>query len=139
MATNFDDVPLLALLKQRMSWLGARQNVLAQNVANADTPGFTARDLKPINFADVLKRSTSTPASVQSGMMVTDPRHIGLAQSATPAFTDMRAPDGEATPSGNTVSLEQEMIKVAGTQAEYQAASNLYAKAIDMMKIAIGR
>jgi len=138
MAMNFDDMPLLAMLKQRMSWLGARQNVLAQNVANADTPGFTARDLKPINFADVLKHSTS-PASVQSGMMVTDPRHIGLAQSATPAFTDMRAPDGEATPSGNTVSLEQEMIKVAGTQAEYQAASNLYAKAIDMTKIAIGR
>jgi flagellar basal-body rod protein FlgB len=138
MAMNIDDMPLMAMIKQRMSWLSARQNVLAQNVANADTPGFTARDLKPVNFEDILKNSTS-PKSAQSGMTVTDPRHISLTQSGSSSFTDYSAPDGEASPSGNSVSLEQEMIRVADTQAEYQAASNLYAKAIDMMKLAIGR
>ena len=138
MAMNTAEVPLLVMLKQRMSWLGARQNVLAQNVANADTPGFTARDLKPVNFADVLKDARS-PAGTQSGMVITDPRHIRSAQLGSGAFTDVAAPDGEASPNGNSVSLEQEMIKVAGTQSEYQAASNLYAKAIEMMKLAIGR
>lgn len=137
MAMNIDDMPLMAMIRQRMSWLSARQNVLAQNVANADTPGFTARDLKPVNFEDLLKGATSS-GGAQSGMMTTDPRHISLAQPGSPAFTDYNAPDGEASPSGNSVSLEQEMIKVADTQAEYQAASNLYAKAIDMMKLAIG-
>jgi flagellar basal-body rod protein FlgB len=137
MALNLDDMPLMAMLKQRMSWLGARQNVLSQNVANADTPGYAARDLKPINFADILKGATSM-AGAQSGMATTDPRHISLTQPGTPAFTDYAAPDGEAAPGGNSVSLELEMIKVADTQAEYQAASNLYAKAIDMMKLAIG-
>jgi flagellar basal-body rod protein FlgB len=135
---NIDDMPLMAMIQQRMSWLSARQNVLAQNVANADTPGFTARDLKPINFEDILKGTTS-PADAQSGTSVTDPRHISLTQPGGPSLTDYSAPDGEDSPSGNSVSLEQEMIKVADTQAEYQAASNLYAKAIDMMKLAIGR
>jgi flagellar basal-body rod protein FlgB len=137
MAMNIDDMPLMAMIKQRMSWLSARQNVLAQNVANADTPGFTARDLKPVNFEDILKGATP-PGGAQSGMTSTDPRHITLTQSGSSSFTDYNSPDGESSPSGNSVSLEQEMIKVADTQAEYQAASNLYAKAIDMMKLAIG-
>ena len=136
MATNVDEPPLLTLLMQRMAWLGARQNVLAENVANADTPGYVARDLKPLNFADVLR---GTALRARSGMSVTDPRHIGLAARESPTFFDTSAPDSEASPNGNSVSLEQEMIKVAGTQAEYQAASNLYAKAIDMLKLAIGR
>ena len=41
------DIPLLSMLKDRMSWLSARQSVLSQNVANADSPGYTAHDLKP--------------------------------------------------------------------------------------------
>lgn len=137
MAVNVDTMPLMAMLKQRLTWLSARQNVLAQNVANVDTPGYTARDLKPINFEDILHGST-TPSGPQSGMSVTDPRHISLTPPNSSGFTDFNSPDGVATPSGNSVSLEQEMIKVADTQAEYQAASNLYAKAIDMMKTAIG-
>ena len=44
-------VPLLSLLTTRMSWLSGRQSVLAQNVANADTPGYQARDMKPMDFA----------------------------------------------------------------------------------------
>jgi len=138
MAMTIDDMPLMAMIKQRMSWLSARQNVLAQNVANADTPGFTARDLKPVNFEDILKGTTQL-GGAQNGVAVTDPRHISLTQPGTPSFADYSAPDGDASSSGNSVSLEQEMIKVADTQAEYQAAGNLYAKAIDMMKLAIGR
>ena len=137
MAANISDMPLLAMLKQRMSWLSARQNVLAQNVANVDTPGYTARDLKPVNFEDILKGSTTAP-QFAGGMNVTDPRHISLTPPGAENFGDFNSPDVEANPSGNSVSLEQEMIRVSDTQAEYQAASNLYAKAIDMMKTAIG-
>ena len=138
MAANMGDMPLLAMLKQRMSWLSARQNVLAQNVANADTPGYTARDLKPVNFQDILQGAT-TPSQFQGGMLVTDPRHISLKPQGASDYNDFASPDGAANPNGNSVSLEQEMIRVSDTQAEYQAASNLYAKAIDMMKTAIGR
>jgi flagellar basal-body rod protein FlgB len=137
MAMNITDMPLLGILKERMSWLSARQNVLAQNVANADTPGYTARDLKPVSFDDVLK-GANKPAQFQGAMTLTDPRHIAVTPAHDAGYADTESPDVEANPTGNTVSLEQEMIRVSDTQAEYQAASNLYAKAIDMMKTAIG-
>ena len=137
MALNISDMPLMAMLKERMGWLSARQNVLAQNVANADTPGYTARDLKPINFEDILQ-GTTTPSQFQGGMTTTDPRHISLKPQGSSDYNDFASPDVAANPSGNSVSLEQEMIRVSDTQAEYQAASNLYAKALSMMKTAIG-
>lgn len=138
MAATLNDMPLLAMLKQRMSWLSARQNVLAQNVANADTPGYAARDLKPVSFDDILKGASGGPAATGGAMRVTDPRHISITPPGGSDYTDVASPDTEANPTGNTVSLENEMIRVSDTQAEYQAASNLYAKAIDMMKTAIG-
>jgi flagellar basal-body rod protein FlgB len=137
MAMTVADMPLFAMLKERMSWLSARQNVLAQNVSNVDTPHYTAKDLKPVDFSDILKDATS-PSSSNSGMMVTDPRHISVTPKSGTDYTDMDSPDVEANPSGNTVSLEAEMIRVSDTQAEYQAASNLYAKAMGMMRTAIG-
>jgi flagellar basal-body rod protein FlgB len=137
MAMNISDMPLLGLLKERMSWLSARQNVLSQNVANVDTPGYTARDLKPVNFEDVLKGATTMP-NFTGGMTITDPRHIAATPAHETGYADVASPDVEANPTGNSVSLEQEMIRVSDTQAEYQAASNLYAKTIDMMKTAIG-
>lgn len=139
MAVSLNDMPLLGMLKQRMSWLSARQNVLAQNVANVDTPGYVARDLKPVNFDDILKGATTGPAMLGGTMRITDPRHITATPQGAGDFADVASPDVAASPNGNTVSLENEMIRVSDTQAEYQAASNLYAKAIDMMKTAIGR
>jgi len=131
---NMPDVPLLSMLRQQMTWLQARQSVLSQNVSNADTPGYTANDLKPMDFEKMLKGNDS---KFQSGLMTTNDHHIAITPGSQ--GTGANSPDIQATNTGTSVSLEQEMIKVAGTQAEYQAASNLYAKAIDMMKIAIGR
>ena len=47
---DVSSIPLLSLLKERMAWLSQRQDLLSQNVANADTPGYTAHDLKPVDF-----------------------------------------------------------------------------------------
>jgi flagellar basal-body rod protein FlgB len=53
---GFADIPLLNQIKGRMTWLDARQQVVAQNVANADTPGYVARDLKaPTDFARAMR------------------------------------------------------------------------------------
>ena len=131
-------IPFLSMLKERMSWLNQRQNVLSQNVANVDTPGYAARDLKPIDFEKALKAATSS-SNFSSGLVVTNPRHIAVSPSAASNFDDESTPDIESDPSGNSVSLEQEMIKVADNQAQFQAATNLYAKAIGMMKTAIGK
>ena len=133
---NLTSVPLLDVLRERMSWLSARQNVLSQNVANADTPGYSARDLKPVDFEKVLQQSTE-PAAFQGGLVVTDPHHIATTPSASSGFQSTAAGDDAIDQTGNSVSVEEEMIKVADTQAQYQAATNIYAKAISMMRTAI--
>jgi flagellar basal-body rod protein FlgB len=130
---DLPDVPLFSMLRQRMSWLHQRQDLLSQNVANADTPGYVARDLKALNFEDAMKSATSGGT-----LMTTNARHIAMSPTTASSFDDMAAPDVEANPNGNSVSLEMEMIKVSDTQAQFQAASNLYAKAMTMMKTAIG-
>jgi len=133
---NLTSVPLLDVLQKRMSWLSARQNVLSQNVANADTPGYSAVDLKPVDFEKVLQQSTE-PAAFQGGLVVTDPHHIATTPSDASGFQSTAAGDDAIDQTGNTVSVEEEMMKVADTQAQYQAATNIYAKAISMMRTAI--
>jgi flagellar basal-body rod protein FlgB len=71
-------------------------------------------------------------------MVTTNARHIALSPSHMSKFEDQETPDQESDPSGNAVSLETEMIKVSDTQAEFQAAANLYSKAMSLMKTAIG-
>lgn len=135
---NLMSVPLLDVLRERMSWLSARQNVLSQNVANADLPGYSAVDLKPVDFQKVLEQSTE-PAAFQGGLVVTDPHHIASTPSTTSGFESTAAGDGSIDQTGNSVSTEEEMMKVADTQAQYQAATNIYAKAISMMRTAIDK
>lgn len=130
---NLPDVPLFSMLRERMSWLHQRQDLLSQNVANADTPGYVARDLKELNFDETLNVTHHG-----APMVTTNIRHIGLTPSTTGTFEDREAPDQESDLNGNAVSLEMEMIKVSETQAQFQAAANLYAKAMTMMKTAIG-
>jgi flagellar basal-body rod protein FlgB len=132
---NLPDLPLMSMLRTRMSWLHQRQDVLAQNVANADTPGFVARDLKALDFNEEMRSQAFNKAS---SLAVTNPRHISIKTTSSNKFDDFESRDVEASPNGNAVSLEAEMIKVSDTQAQFQAAANLYAKAMTMMKTAIG-
>ncbi len=120
-------LPLFDALKARMSWHHARQKVLAENVSNADTPGFRPLDVKP-------------PARAQSGLQMarTEAAHmtIGGANPNGPTNAQRRF---ETTPSGNGVNLEDEMLKVAQNNQDYQLAASLYQKSMGLMKIAIGR
>jgi len=134
---NLSTVPLLDLLRQRMSWLSARENVISQNVANADTPGYAAHDLKALDFASMVK-TMAAPQEFSTALAVTNPRHIEGTAVASSGFQDITSPDTLSNPAGNTVSLDDEMIKVANTQAQYQAAANLYSKAVNLLRTAIG-
>ncbi len=130
---NLPDVPLLSMLRERMTWLHQRQDVLSQNVANADTPNYVAHDLKALNFDDALRSSTSG-----GSLMTTNTKHFAVSPTQNSGFESQESPDVESSPNGNAVSLEMEMIKVSDTQAQFQAAANIYAKAMTMMKTAIG-
>lgn len=131
---NMPDVPLFAMLRERMSWLHQRQDVLSQNVANADTPGYVARDLKALDFDQALNSATAAGRTLTT----TNSMHFAISPTQASKYEDHEAPDQESNPNGNAVSLEQEMIKVSDTQAQFAAAANIYAKAMTLMKTAIG-
>ena len=58
---DLSKIPIFEAIAKRMSWLGERQTVLAQNVANADTPGFAARDLKAPDFSRLMAQPSLNP------------------------------------------------------------------------------
>lgn len=132
---SISDLPVLQALRAKMKWHQARQTVLAQNVANADTPDYQAKDLRPLSFRSALM-SVSEP-----GLRVTDPKHIPIAASAgeTAGYRDRDDSDFDITPSGNSVVLEEQMMKVAQNQMDHQAAASLYSKSIGLLRMAIGQ
>jgi len=129
---DLNGVPLFSLLTQRMSWLSARQSVLAENVSNADTPNYVARDMKPMDFENMLSGENSG-----KGLTLTNARHISIRAASDP-FEEEDARGEGGSPNGNVVSVEQEMIKLSDTQIQYQTATNLYQKAVNMFRTALG-
>jgi flagellar basal-body rod protein FlgB len=120
------NLPLFAGLTKRLAWLGQRQEVLARNVANADTPGYMPRDLVEPDF---LK------------LALEEAKRGSIATASTSAVFESREdPDTyEINPTGNGVVIEQQLIKVAKTASDFQLMTNLYRKHLDMLRIALGR
>jgi flagellar basal-body rod protein FlgB len=127
------DLPLFSMLRTRMQWHQERQRLLSENVANSDTPNFRPRDLAPLKF----DRMTSTVASV--GLSRTESGHIASADATSSSFAMSRHGNYEVRPTGNAVNLEDEMIKVAANQMDYQAATTLYTRSLNLIKVAIGK
>ncbi len=127
------DLPIFSMLRTRMHWHQERQRLLAENVANADTPSFRPRDLAPLDFGRQVQQ-----ASGQLQLALTSPSHLS-GPSATGAFATQRPGKYDVRPAGNAVNLEDEMMKVANNQMDYQAATSLYTRGLGMLKTAIGR
>jgi flagellar basal-body rod protein FlgB len=127
------DIPILSMLRTKMEWHQARQKVLAENVANADTPAFRPHDLVAPNF----ERALRPVASVS--LERTEVDHIaGTVGSASP-FRNRTENGYEIRPTGNAVSLEDEMMKVAANQMDFQAATAVYTHSLNLIKSALGK
>jgi flagellar basal-body rod protein FlgB len=127
------DLPLVSMLKTRLHWHQTRQKLLAENVANADTPGFQPKDLRAPSFS-----ASGSAASAGVAVERTSAAHLALA-AARPGENAYGAKPFEVTPSGNAVNLEDEMLKVSQNQSDYQLAASLYAKSLQMLRTAVGR
>jgi flagellar basal-body rod protein FlgB len=131
------DLTKLALfeaLNERMNWLGQRQRVLAENIANQNTPDYRPRDLDESEFARALRRTSG-----RLGLASADGRSLGTAARAGRTYrveTDSELK--EVTPNGNAVVLGDDFMKVADTQANYQIATNLYKKHLALIRLALG-
>jgi flagellar basal-body rod protein FlgB len=131
------EIPIFSMLRTRMHWHEERQRLLSENVANSDTPNFQPRDLAPLSFD---KAAPKTPP----GLMLarTDQQHLtggGGGDGSRGGFRVERKGKFEIRPAGNAVSLEEEMMKVASNQMDFQAASALYSRSLGLLKTALGR
>jgi flagellar basal-body rod protein FlgB len=126
------NIPLFSMLRTRMHWHQERQRLLAENVANADTPRFQPRDLTPPKF------DQTRPGVAAVALARTSPTHLASPGGGS-KFQMARVDTFEARPSGNAVSLEDEMLKVASNQMDYQAATTLYSRGLGLFRSALGR
>ena len=120
-------IGLFDLAERKLDWTDRRQALLSQDVANADTPGYQQRDLVP--FGSTLARLTMTPAQ-------TSPLHMAglLTQDE-----DAQARPGERAVDGNTISVEDELTKIADTDSSHQLVTGLYKKYMGMFMTALGK
>ncbi len=131
---DLQSIPLMAATKKRLSWLAQRQEVLAQNVANADTPGYRPKDLKEFGFRELVRREAT-----QVNMSTTGPDHLGGRRRRIRDFaTETERRPFETAPAGNAVVLEEQMAKVNETQLAHKLTTELYRKHLGLFRAAVG-
>jgi flagellar basal-body rod protein FlgB len=109
--------------EKRFAWIDQRQSVLAQNVANANTPGYAARDIKP--FKDFM----ADEASASEGLALVS---AGPGSSRDPGATGVSL-------NGNSVVLDEQLEKIADTDNAHQLATDVYKKYVSMFRTVIGK
>tara|TARA_B100000575_G_scaffold286221_1_gene282646 strand:- start:689 stop:1096 length:408 start_codon:yes stop_codon:yes gene_type:complete len=131
---DLNKLDIFRLTNGKMGWLSERQTVLAQNIANADTPGYRAKDLRTPDFSAMLGVGRNIPvAKTSKGHLM-----------GTVARTDFRTIQEksrdvyEMNPNDNGVIMEEQLIKVNDSNMNYKLVANIYKKNLSMFKIALG-
>lgn len=130
----FENLDLFKMSHAMAVHAGQRQAIAAENVANADTPDFKARDIAP--FSQIY--GADNASGMVLGQRATRSAHMHGAvdgQSAVP-FTD---PDGVESPNGNTVSLEQEMLKSLNAKRQHDRAIAIYRSSMNVLRATLSR
>jgi len=131
---DLTNLKLFQMATKRMDWLTKRQQVLSQNIANSDTPGYGPKDLKKLQFRELMRPQMRTATLEKTSSM-----HIEATRKNPKYRNDSDKSTYETAPAGNSVILEEQLTKVAETQANHRLASNIYSKHINMLKHALGR
>jgi flagellar basal-body rod protein FlgB len=131
---DIGEIPLFAMLRGRMGHLTERQRLIAQNVANADTAGYAPQDLKPYTFQGQLaaQRGVTLQAATQPGHMASASQRSG----GGAVFKAVESKDSETTLDGNSVVLEEEMLKMTQARMNYDAAVSFYQKSLNLLRMA---
>ena len=155
---SLDNLPLFSALHSRMNWLNNRQQLISQNVANSDTPGFIPKDLKSQDFKALLRGQASgagvnahmvplaggglgagsslTSAKRPVSMWATHQNHMAVNPPPAPIDGEHKAPDSETKLDGNSVVLEEEMLKMAESRMAYDEAVTFYQKSMQLLQLA---
>lgn len=123
---------LLTLAGEAARHAATRQTVIARNIANADTPGFAAQDVVP--FGRIMSGTSPDfmPHMTRSG-------HMGAVPAMDGLLIEAISTPGAQTPDGNTVSIEDQMVRAADARRQHDLALSLYRKSIDIIRLGLGR
>ncbi|MEO0370898.1 MAG: FlgB family protein [Pseudomonadota bacterium] len=135
----FDKIEVFKMAHAMARHAGSRHAVVAQNMANSDTPGYKAQDIA--DFQTHLAQTTAQPGR-GFDMRATRAAHLNMSQTAgnpagTPAVFDREG--AIADPNGNTVSLETEMVHGVNAKRQHDRAMAIYQSSMTILRSSIGR
>lgn len=128
----FAKLELTRMAQAMASHAGARMGVVAQNVAHADTPGYRAKDVA--SFADSYRDQGG-----EIPLRTTRAGHIGGDTDAGQPPLIIREKSLSGAPNGNSVSLEQEMVKAAQARQDHDMALTIYRNTSSILRASLGR
>jgi len=117
----FKEINILQTASAMARHAAERQSVIAENIANANTPGYKAKDLESFGEAFARGDVNAKPGEKHS-----------------PFRTETVAAKGAASPNGNTVSIEDQMWRSAGASRDHNTALSIYSKALTMLRSSLG-
>ena len=126
----FQNLEIFRQAHAMSSHAGARQALVAQNVANADTPGYKPRDLT--NFAESYRADSKAGQRATRSLHLNGSNGVGSADVATQSSV-------EVSPNGNGVSIEEEMLRGVSVERQHNRALAIYKSSLGILRSSLGR
>lgn len=127
------NTPFFGLLRARLDHLSERQRLVAENIANANTPGYRPRDLETAGFERML---ANVGGAAQGGVTMAQTRAGHLTPQGSTQVRTITRDDSETTMDGNAVVLEEQMARAAETRMNFETAIALYQKGLELVRLA---
>lgn len=137
---TIQDIGFFQAIGAKMNYLNQRQSIIAQNIANSDTTGYRPKDLVPVDFSTMLKSQMSSKGALKSvSVATTNEKHLPNAMDNINPKSKKQRNTYEVAPAGNSVIIEEQLIKSGQNAMDYNLMLNIYQKQVSMFKTALGR
>ncbi|MEM6812197.1 MAG: flagellar basal body rod protein FlgB [Pseudomonadota bacterium] len=133
---DIQNLALFQAMGAKMNYLNTRQGVIAQNIANSDTPEYRPRDLTEVDFGSVLQNITRDN---KVRMEKTEAGHMLPGGNIDDPDSRKSRVTYEVAPGDNAVIIEEQMVKASETTMDYNLMTNLMRKNVSMIMTALGR
>lgn len=133
---TIQDIGLFQAIGSKIDYLNQRQGIIAQNVANADTPGYRPKDLVDVDFSTMLKKEMGGQNNVR--VATTNEQHMPNAQDGIDPKSKKSRDTYEVAPAGNAVILEEQLMSAGQNAMDYNLMLNVMQKQVGLFRIALG-
>ncbi|MFN3276979.1 FlgB family protein [Paracoccus hibiscisoli] len=127
----FEKIEMLRMARAMGLHTQSRHIEVARNIANADTPGYRARDMQP--FSEAYRKADGT-----GPLRVSNARHLD-SPAWSPGGARVIETAGPVSPNGNSVSLEDQMVRAAEVKSHHDRSLAIYRSGLDLVRSSLGR